>query len=114
MSLHNIRGSNVIKFTADEVAEWVTEALELPRHAEIFHRWGIDGPTLLNLTSADLENQFAALAAMDREKTEGNMGGEDSSLNLFKDFIAIKKIVGHINIFKIQLSQDVVLYNNKL
>lgn len=84
-----MRGDEVAKWGVEEVAEWL-RGLELAHHAAAFQNAGVDGPTLLQLTTQDLSEQFGAV------------------LPGFSGWIAAKKIAGHINIFKLHLGQDAV------
>lgn len=80
-----IRGVDVASWGVEEVEGWLMNNLSLPKQAEIFAGHKIDGPTLLQLSAEDLQQQ---------------------SPHDFQDWIAIKKIIGHVKIFRMQLGQE--------
>lgn len=51
-------GTDVVTWTAEDVAHWLANDLGLRDRAEAFLEHKIDGPTLLELKMEDLERQL--------------------------------------------------------
>lgn len=83
----SLRAEDVFQWGVEDVADWLSNGLDLPAQAKMFHDMKIDGPTLLQLTPEELETQFA----------------QDNEM---ESWIAMKKIIGHVNIFRWQSGQE--------